>query len=417
MSRSTPRLSNALASLAFVDYRRFAASLLLTSLGAQLVQTAVLWHVYEVTGSALLLGLTGLARAAPHIVLSMAGGVVADRVDRVRLIQAGQVANAILIALLALVTLTDAVETWHLYVATFLNSAFTAVTTPARTALIPRLVPQHNLVNAVALNATISQISQIVGPALAGAAIALGGTSSAYLVNGALYFAAMVAIIGIRAVTRAEATTTTPWRSLVEGMQFVVRRPVIISLLALDVAETALGSYRALLPIIVANLGVGAGGFGLLSAAPGVGAVVAAVFMLSLGDMRYKGLYAVGGVLAYCVALVGLALSPWFAGALIAAALLGATNTVQMIPRNAAILTMSPDALRGRVEAFRTMLAGGAPSIGYTTSGALASALGAPLALVLGAFGCAAVVIGLAAGHRELRERDLGDPVEEPLRT
>src|SRR5690606_7823523 len=117
-------LSQAMTALQFADYRRFAASLPLTSIGLQLLQVAVFWQVYELTGSALLLGLTGLARAGPHVILSLMGGVVADRFNRVRLIQVGQVANGILIVVLGALTVTGAVEVWHLYAVTILNSAF-----------------------------------------------------------------------------------------------------------------------------------------------------------------------------------------------------------------------------------------------------------------------------------------------------
>ena len=108
-----------MTALTFVDYRRFAASLLLTSIGLQLIQVAVFWQVYELTGSALLLGLTGLARAAPHMVLSLMGGVVADRFNRVRLIQAGQAANGIVVVILGVLTVTESVEVWHLYAVAF----------------------------------------------------------------------------------------------------------------------------------------------------------------------------------------------------------------------------------------------------------------------------------------------------------
>ena len=420
MSQNQRGLRRGLAALAYRDYRRFSGSLLLTSLGVQLLQTAVFWQVYELTGDALLLGLTGLARALPHIVLSMVGGVVADRFNRVRLIQAGQVANGALILGLAALTLTDAVELWHLYAITSLNAAFTAVTMPARSALIPSLIPQGNLVNAVALNATIGQTSQIVGPALAGLVVGAADLGSTYVLTGAIYLAAMLAIVGIHAPSRAAAARESPWRSFLEGLAFVRQRQVIISLLMLDVAATALGSYRALLPIFAASLGVGATGFGLLSAAPGVGSVIAATVMLSLGDMRHKGLYAVFGVLSYAVSLLLLAVSPWFLLSLVAGALLGATNVVQMIPRNSAILAISPDELRGRVEAFRSMLAGGAPPLGYTLSGAVAAALGAPVALILGAIACAAAVGGIAARDRELRDPLLGtasEVAEEPATT
>jgi MFS family permease len=408
MSQNQCGFRRGLAALAYRDYRRFAGSLLLTSLGVQLLQTAVFWQVYELTGDALLLGLTGLARALPHIVLSMVGGVAADRFNRVRLIQTGQIANGALILSLAALTLTDAVELWHLYAITSLNAAFSAVTMPARSALIPSLIPQGNLVNAVALNATIGQTSQILGPALAGLVVGAADLRTAYVLTGAIYLAAMLAIVGIHAPSRRAVTWESPWQSFVEGLAFVRQRQVIVSLLMLDVAATALGSYRALLPIFAASLGVGAYGFGLLSAAPGVGSVIAATMMLSLGDMRYKGLYTVFGVLSYAVSLVLLALSPWFVLSLVAGALLGATNVVQMIPRNSAILTISPDALRGRVEAFRSMLAGGAPPLGYALSGAVAALLGAPGALILGAIACGAAVGVIAARDSELRDPLLG---------
>ena len=401
-------LGHAFSALTYGDYRRFASSLLLTSLGVQLLQTAILWQVYEMTGSALLLGLTGLARAAPHMILSLVGGVIADRLNRVRLIQAGQVMNAILVLGLAALALSGTMEVWHLYLITFLNSAFTAVTQPARTALVPSLVPQDKLVNAVALNATIGQTSQIIGPALAGVAIATVGLELVYLLNGLLYLAAMAAIIGVATSQRTSQTSEGPWQSFMQGLVFVRSKPVIISLLLLDLGQTVLGSYRALLPIFAEMLGVGVTGYGLLSAVPGIGSLLGSVFILSLGDMKYKGLYTVFGVLAYCGALALMAFSTWFLLTLVAVSLLGATNSIQMIPRNTVILAISPDALRGRVEAFRSMMAGGGPPLGYTLSGAVAAVLGAPLAVAVGAVACAALVAAVSITRSELRDPYLG---------
>jgi MFS family permease len=407
MRQAPPGVGQAMAALAYGDYRRFVLSLLSTQMGAQILNIATLWQVYQLTGSPLLLGLTGLTRAGPHITLSLAGGVIADRVNRVRLIQAGQMANAAVALGLGALTLSGTIEVWHLYVATFLNSAFSAVSQPARTAVIPKLVPPAILVNAVALQLTIGQLSQVVGPALGGATMALIDLGPTYVVTGLAYVAGLTALVGIRPI-ESVATRENPWRSLVEGLSFVRQKPVIVSLLALDLGETVLGSYRALLPVLASALGVGPEGYGLLNAAPGVGGMLGASFILSLGDMRYKGLYTIFGVLGYCVALALLALSPWFLLSLLAAGLLGTTNAVQMIPRNAAILAMSPDALRGRVEAFRTMLAGGGPPLGYTTSGALAAILGPPMALIAGAAACAALVAGIAASRRELRDPNVG---------
>ena len=408
MSQAGTGLPHALAALAYGGYRRFALSLWMNASGTQLLQTAVLWQVFELTESALLLGLTGLTRAAPHVVFSLVGGVIADRLDRVRLIQAGQVLNAALVLVLAVLTLTDVVEVWHLYVITFLNGAFAALTQPPRTALIPSLVPRHTLINAVGLNATIGQIAQIIGPAVAGVAIATVGLGLAYLLNGVLYLIATIAIVGVGASTAASRTKESPWQSFVDGMTFVRSKPVIISLLLLDLGAVLLGSYRALLPIITEALGAGASGYGLLSAAPGVGSLLGAGVILALGDMKYKGLYTLFGVLGYSAALVLLALSPWFLLTLVAASLLGTTNSVQMIPRNSVILAISPDALRGRVDAFRSMLSGGGPPLGYTLSGVLAAALGAPTAIVVGAVACALLAAGVGIVHRDLRDPYLG---------
>jgi MFS family permease len=130
--------------------------------------------------------------------------------------------------------------------------------------------------------------------------------------------------------------------------------------------------------------------------------------MLSMGDMRYKGVYALTAMLGYCGALILLAIAPWFGLALVAAALLGVTDSIQMVARNSTIIGMSPDTLRGRVEAFRTMLAGGGPPLGYTLSGSLASAFGPAVALVIGAVGCMAIIVSIGLRQRELRDPMLG---------
>ena len=180
-------------------------------------------------------------------------------------------------------------------------------------------------------------------------------------------------------------------------------------MLLMDTAATLLGSYRTLVPILAVNLGYGAEGMGLLLAAPGVGSLLGSGAILGLGDVRYKGWYVIGGILAYCGALVILGLSPWFTASLIAAGLLGFFDSVQMIPRNTAIQAMTPDGLRGRVSSFQMVFSGGAPAIGQTTSGMLAAVVGVPVALVLGAVSCAAVIVGLAIARPDLRDRNLGD--------
>jgi MFS family permease len=319
-----------------------------------------------------------------------------------------QAAIGLLVLLLGFLTLSGQVTVWQIYAITFLTSGVQALAGPARTATVPKLVPRERLVNAIALNATISQSAQIIGPALAGIGIATVGLTATYLGTGVLTMLSLVALAVIGPMPALAAVTVSPWQSMVEGMTYVRQNSVIIAFMAIDTAETLFGSYRALLPFIAANLGLGPEGFGYLAAAPGLGSVIGAVAIMSLGDMRHKGLFAVAGVLLYCVALVVLALSPWFLLALAAAALLGFFNVVQVVPRNSAIMAMTPDELRGRVEAFRTMLTGGAPSLGQATSGAIATVIGAPLALLVGAAACAVSTVAIAVLHKDLRDPDLG---------
>ena len=225
-----------LGSLAHRDYRHFASAQLFNSLGTQLVQTVVFWQVFELTGSALSLGLTGMARAVPHVILSGVGGVLADRLDRVQLIQSGQLLNAIVLLVLAALTVSGTAGLWQLYVITALNSAASAITQPARTALIPSLVPRERLVNAVALNTTLAQTSQVTGPAIAGIGIVTVGIGATYFLNALFYMAAAISIIGIHLSKPISTTEGNPWKSFAEGLQFVRSKPVIVSLLALDLS-------------------------------------------------------------------------------------------------------------------------------------------------------------------------------------
>ena len=403
-----------LAALQHPNYRLFYSAYLVGTLGTLLLFTATLWQVYELTGSALHLGLTGLARALPILVLSLAGGVIADRVDRVKFMSLTQGASGALPLTLAALTATGLIEVWHIYVVTFLSSSVSALSMPARTALVPGLVPRRHMLNAIALASTIFQAANILGPAMAGASIAAFGLTATYLANGIAHVMSLGAVAFIRVAPREIGPgDTSPFRSVVEGLAFVRERSIILVMLLMDTAATLLGSYRTLIPIIAVSLGSGADGMGLLLAAPGVGSLLGTGGILALGDIRYKGWYLIGGILAYCAALVLLAVSPWLALATLASGLLGFFDSVQMIPRNMAIQAITPDALRGRVSSFQLVFSGGSPALGQAASGIVAAVLGPPLTLILGAFACATVIAGFTVARRDLRDRDLGD---EPAR-
>jgi len=401
------RIKRSVAAFRHRDFRLFYASLVAAAVGAQIQTTANLWLIYQLTGSPLHLGLTGLARGIPILVFSLAGGVIADRMDRRRLLMITQAIAGLLSLALALLTATGRIQVWHIYVITLLGSSMNALHGPARNAMIPSLVPKEELLNALSLNSTVWQMSTLIGPALAGACIALFGLPPTYGMDGTAHLVTLTALSTIRVRPMLSPRTQSILKSLVEGIRFVGSQSIIVVLLTMDCAATFLGSYRALLPVLADHLGAGAHGLGLLFSAPAAGSLLGSAVLMSLGNVRYKGLFVVGGVVGYCLCLLMLAMSGWFPLSLLAASGLGFFDSVQAIPRNAVIQLMTPDGLRGRVSSFQRMMTNGIPALGQAQSGAVAALLGAPLALAAGALTCTAIILGLLAARRDLRAADL----------
>lgn len=417
MEAGRPGLVRAIAALEHRDYRLLFAASFVSAIGGTLAQTANMWQVYELTGSAIHIGLTGIARAIPTIALSLVGGVIADRVDRRGIILATQAVNGLLAVILALLTAARLVDVWHIYAVTLLSASFMSVSVPARSAIVPNLVPRHHLVNAIALNFGMYQIARIVAPSLAGIAIVLFGLSITYAANGLAHLVSAAALARIYLGPTPPRPQESPLRSLVEGLAFVRRRSIILALLCTDAAAMLFGSFQVLLPIFADRLEVGAAGYGVLWSVEAVGALAGAMLIATLGDFRHKGYVIVGSILAYCGCLVALAASPWFLLTLIVCGALGLTDAMQATPRNGLIQLVTPNELRGRVSSFQHMMVMGTPSLGLGVMGAAAGVVGPSLALTVGAATCAAINIGILLGRRDMRARDLGTlPESQPAR-
>ncbi len=403
-----PGLRRAAAALQHRNFRLFYVALLVAGIGGQIQAFTNTLQIYELTGSPLQLGLAGLFRAIPVIVFSLMGGVIADRVDRLRFSIFTQGVNGLFSVVLAALTFSGRIDVWHIYLFTFFGGCVQAMNQPTRSAIIPNLVPRHHLMNAIALNSTVWQSSNVLGPVLGGVAIAAFGFWPTYLINGMAQIITMATLALVRIGKVPARPTQSPLRGLIEGLSFVQQRSIILVLLTADCAETLFGRYQAVLPIIAANVGVGAAGLGVLAAAPGIGNLTGATLIMSLGDLRYKGLICVGGILAYAAALVLLAVSPWFGLCVVATFLLGLFDSVQATPRNTVVQLLTPDELRGRVSSFQSMLTGGVPSLGQALNGGVASLIGVPMALISGAAAMASVQLALLITRPELRAPDLG---------
>ena len=353
---------------------------------------AINWHVYLLTKSALALGLVGLFRGAPIILCSLAGGVVADAVNRKRLMIATQSVMLATAALLAVATIMGLKSVWPIYILSAFASAATAFDIPARQSLMPSLVPAADFPNAVSLGLIVFNVATIGGPALAGFVLAGSGPAIIYGINAASFLAVIAALLAMRVtgnpdlqVQRRDALSLT---ALKEGLQFVWRTPIIVQTMTLDFAATFFASATLLLPIFARErLHVDARGYGFLAAAPAIGSVITALFMARIGTFRREGRLVVVAVAIYGVATAAFGVSTIFWFSLLMLAATGAADTVSTVLRQTIRQLVTPNYIRGRMTAINMMFFMGGPQLGELEAGTLAALIGAPLSVVVGGLG------------------------------
>ena len=394
------------ASLAFPGYRLLWVSLLFSSIAFQMGRLLNLWQVYELSGSALQLGLTGLFQAAPLIAFGLLGGTVADAVDRKKLLIASQFLTWSLSALLAVLTLSGTIEVWHIYAVTTGLTVVNIVDRPARMSMIPALVPRTHLLNAITLHTSIMQLALLTGPMIAGIAIAWFGVGNAYLIMAALFVPVVVALLFLNAPKApAGGRPRISAHAMLEGLRFVWGQQIILALLLLDTTATFFGGYRALMPIFADGvLRVGPTGLGLLMSAPAVGALAGTGVLLVVGGVRRAGFVVLASTGLYAGSLALFGLSPWFLASLFFAGLLGFWDSFGMSIRQTVLQLATPDHLRGRANGILQIFTMGSPSLGYVQAGITASLVGAPAALVVGAIITGIVVVMVGGRWRSLRE-------------
>lgn len=369
------------------DFNLYWSGVVLSQVGTRGTVAANFFHVYALTGSVLQTGLVGAAQAVALLVLSPLGGVYADRLDRRRLLQWAQ-AVAMLVALgLAVLTLTGVIVAWQVLLSVLLTTAAATFDQPARQALIPAMVPRNQLPQAFALLNPSREVAVLVGPAVAGLLIALGGPGLMYALDAITY----AALIGVLALLRVPplATDAAPrsiWPGIAEGARFVVRRRIIWKLMSLDLSATLFGAYRVVLPAIALDvLHVGATEYGMLASAPSAGALLATYVVFRVVDRsRRLGRVLLISTVLYGVSAMLLAQSPTLLLALASAGLIGAFDAMATSIRHAAVQLETPDELRGRVSAFYQMSSRGGPALGDSFIGAVAGAVGPALALTAG---------------------------------
>ena len=383
------------AALRHRNFRLLWNSQLVSMAGSMMQTAAILWHVSLLVTPeqrALALGMVGLVRIAPIVGFSLVSGVVADALDRRKLLLVTQSGMAIAAAVLAACAFSGMRMLWPIYLLAALGSAFGSFDGPARQSLIPNLVPREHLPNAISLNTIMFQLAAVIGPALGGLVIGRLGVGWAYALNAVSFLFVIGALLAMRDVPgRASgAKRDISLGAATAGLRFVFHTPLIRSTMLLDFFATLFASATALLPIFAQDiLHVGAQGYGLLSAAPAVGALVTSAALVPLIDrIERRGAAMLWSVAGYGLATIAFGLSRDLALTFACLALTGATDTVSMVIRNVIRHLNTPDEMRGRMTSVNMIFFMGGPQLGEMEAGLVAHGCGAPFSVVSGGIAC-----------------------------
>jgi MFS family permease len=390
------------------DFGLFWLSLLFSAVGSQISTVAVAWQVYEITNSPFQLGLTGLFRALPVMILSLPGGVLADRMDRRKLLIITQSLAALLAVALGLLTSTGEIRVWHIYAVTFLSGAVGIFDAPARTAMIPALVSAEQLASAYALNITWRQIATLGGPFIGGVVISVLGISPAYYIDAGSFLAVIICLAFMRRqVKPAREQKESPLQSVRAGFTFIRENSVILGLMSMDTCVQFFGAYRSMMPAFARDiLGTGPAGLGALLGVPALGALAGSGMVLAAGNPRRKGRLIIGVTLLYTIGLICFALSRSLTLSLLIVFCLGLVDAVGETLRDTLVQLTTPDRMRGRVKSFDQVFMSAGTYMGHAQIGAAASFIGVPGALILGGCLGSAAVLLVAKFARRLRNID-----------
>jgi len=358
--------------------------------------TAQGFLIFELTHSPAYLGFVGFASGVPTWILTLYGGVVADRVPRRTLIAVTQSCMMVLAFALAALTFLHAVQPWHVLVLASLLGIANSFDAPARQSFVSEMVPPEDLTNAIALNSTMFQAATVVGPAMAGATYAVFGPGWCFTTNGISFIAVIAALLAMNLPPRVHTPApTSALEELREGAQYIRSQPTIRVLISMIAVSSMFGlSFSTLIPAWSVNvLGGGAAVNGLLFSARGAGALLGALFIASLGRKIARGRMLMAGSFLFPVLLFSLALTRELSVSLLILAGAGVGTILVNNLSNALVQTSTPDRLRGRVMGAYTWIFFGFMPLGALWSGIVAARLGEPGAVMINA--CIAFLFAL----------------------
>ncbi|HEU4634549.1 MAG TPA: MFS transporter [Edaphobacter sp.] len=416
-SRRTARAGDAFRSR---NFRLYQSARLMAIIGAEAQSVAVAWQVYQITHSALDLGLTGLSLFLPGLVFMLAAGHTADRYDRRRIILLCYGLQAVCTSLLLWLSLNPWTlaghRVWPIYAVLVGIGMGRAFSGPASSALLPSLVPRDHFVNAVTWGASIYQIANMSGPAvggllftlpLAGALLPLRGAPIVYVLTLTMLTGFIVLVSMIRPDPMERKATAFSARTMLAGLEYVWRTKLLLGSISLDLFAVMLGGAVALLPIFATDvLHAGPRGLGLLRAMPSVGALIVSLLLVARPIKRRAG-----ATMLVCVAIFGLATvafglsrNMWIS--LVALVITGASDMVSVVVRSSMLQLATPPEMRGRVSAVNWLFVGASNEFGEFESGVTANWWGAVPAVVVGGIASVFVTLSASVLFPKLRRAD-----------
>ncbi|MBV9120078.1 MAG: MFS transporter [Chloroflexi bacterium] len=400
------------------DFRLIWAGNVISSTGRQLTVVAMPYEIFLLTHSTLALGALGVAELIPTVLMSLAGGAIADAMDRRHLLLITNVLLAICSTVLTIEALLGWQQVWLIFLLAALISGIAAVDQPTRSAVIPNLVPGRVLASALSLNSMSAQLTRVIGPGVAGVIIAALGTGPCYLID-ALTFAAAIGAAWAIAPQPRPGERSRMGAAIAEGVAFTWRQGILRSSFGIDAAVVIFGLKRALYPVLgTVIFAAGATGMGLLYSAQSIGSLLAGASSGWIGRTRPQGWIMIAACAGWglSVLALGVAHSLWLASLALVAG--GLFDGYSVVARGTMVQTVTPDELRGRVSAIFSMSAASSNYLGDLEAGAVASATSPAFSILSGGVAVLASVGLLAYAFPDLRRYRarylLEGPVAEP---
>lgn len=375
-----------IASLREPNYLLFLVGTFLSNTGNQMRAVAVGWEVYHRTREPISLGYVGLVLALPVILFALPAGALADRYSRKSMIMIAQAGLAVSGLGLAWVSVTHASLAW-IYFFLFSTATFRALGWPASTAIVVSLVPTKLFPNATMWRSVSFQLAATIGPLVGGFLLAWWDPASVYLLDAASSVILVMCLLFVHPRASERVAEPHSWRSVMDGLHYLRRHPVILSTMVLDMVAVLFGGVTALLPIYATDvLRVGATGFGWLRAMPSVGAIAMSLWLATRPPIRKAGTALLWSVVVFGIATIVFGLSQSYPLSLAMLFTLGAADNISVVIRSTVLQLMTPDSMRGRVSAVSVIFIGTSNEMGELESGVAAQWLGLLPTVVSGGF-------------------------------